>query len=127
MLDPDADEVLLGLLARDAEPPPYHRQPHRRWAAPPRHGMSHDDGWFDEVETGWWRVVGRAEQREIEKGTRALELERQARAREWHASRYETAPPPVDYFAENVRATGQLMPDWLIEDMRRNGELWPPT
>jgi len=124
----DIDEVLLGLLARDAEPPPYHRQPYRRWTAPPRYWTSTDNGGqFTQIEPGWWRVMDRAEQREQEKGRNALELERRQRAREYRAHLEEMLTPPVDYFVENLRVPGQLMPDWLIEDLRRNGELWPPS
>jgi hypothetical protein len=135
MLDPETDEILLGLLARDAEQPPIHDRPHRRWVAPPFHGVDDEKNWFHEIKPGWWRIVGPAEQKELEKGRLALERERRERAAAFHAEmvspyqkhtwRYDE---PVDRFVENLRANpASRMPDWLIEDMRRNGELWPPS
>jgi hypothetical protein len=80
VLDEDADEVLLELLARDAEPPPEHHQPHRRWVAPPRYGYG-PDGFFVQVERGWWRVTPWEEiDREREEDARQRRAQKAAEA-----------------------------------------------
>jgi hypothetical protein len=137
ILDPDTDEVLLGLLARDAEQPPLHDRPHRRWVTPPHSALDGDGGnTFRQVKPGWWRVETQEEQRELAKGRSMLERERHARAKAWQQQ--QTPSPyqrqtwrydePLDRFVQNLRANpASRMPDWLIEDLRRNGELWPPA
>jgi hypothetical protein len=61
LLDQDTDEVLLALLARDAEPPLKHDIPHRRWKYPPGYDDRPDRegplGRFSRVKPGWWQVT----------------------------------------------------------------------
>jgi len=56
LLDPEADECLLALLARDAEPPSP-RQPHRIWINPPLH---HDLDYFQSPFAPQWIYEGPA-------------------------------------------------------------------
>jgi len=75
LLDLDADEVLLGLLARDNEPPPKHDMPHRRWMNPPQHEYRTEDGFFCQVAPGWWRIETWVE----------IEADQARRVAEWKA------------------------------------------
>lgn len=118
LLDPDADEILLGLLARDAEQPPIHDRPHRRWVAPPAQ-YDPNEGTFREIKPGWWRLETPEESRELEKGRRVLDLERMERAKVWAqiSYRYVPQPEPLDRWVENLRDPLARVPDWLRREL----------
>jgi len=52
VLEEDADDVLLGLLARDTEAPAWHGKPHRRYVYPP--SIEPCGGSWRDITSDWW-------------------------------------------------------------------------
>jgi hypothetical protein len=112
-LDPDADEVLLELLSRDAEPPSRHELPHRRWIAPPTYHHYNDDGFFRQLAPGHWVVEppGTPYAPPVKRTKSKEQLRKENLVREWQ-SRYEAKivqqPEPIfsleRIFEDNYRA-----------------------
>jgi hypothetical protein len=138
-LDPDADEVLLELLGRDAEPPPRHDMPHRRWVAPPMHGGN--GAVWRERAPGWWVATPYKEywaEQERENAIRrqqALEDEQRERAtfqrrradQAWEAEREratlrrQMAEPAPRQIHDPGKHPAE---SWLIETLLKSGEYY---
>ena len=127
LLDPDADEVLLSLLARDAEPPPKRDMPHRRWAHPPYQQTSPDGVWRERA-LGWWTVTSYEDfEEEIRSKYSPEERRRQRREAERKALIAERIEAERETYRRQALEPPPPLSSWLVERLGSGGEyfqLW---